>query len=698
MEILYLWVRKYKNLEHQGFNLSSKLTFETIINSEEEDETLNVTLKHFENEKYFSLFPSNIIDVKAVIGENGSGKTNLLEAILNFFLDKRNIFKGFLITSDKIIVRDKLNFEKVPNELFGKPLHFINPEDICNFYNYESQSKKTRKEAVHSTKNNLMETYFKDNYIIKYASFINMDNIHNVDGLENDYARYENGEPNFINIATESIIVSDYQSLNNNERYIVTGESELLAHKYRESLRMANFLKIAKEIFFDENRFFSVPVAEFNDFSEKFWYSVDKIISPNSESYNQSIEKILKFELLETNLSNDEENFFKYLSRDITYCFLSYELKHYFNFTPEYEYPLVKLIDNLKENYNSKLDRFEALYLYIEKTSFFSENAEVIIKQIKEIKKYFIEKFESKEIICDGIFGFKISENKVTDIIQDFLKTPLFGIKIDEGRFLALNIFGFNFNGLSGGEYVFLSQFARIYETLNNHIKTNRDILFLIDEGDVSFHPQWQKKYLKFLLDFFEKFFPKNRVQLILMTHSPFIVSDLPKENIVFLKRDKYSKTEVSDITHQNLTFGANIHDILANDFFLQDGFMGEFAKNEINNIIDFLTNKKLQIKIDSLKKEIDEVKKRIAKTSNEEEKKELGIDKKNLTRQKNELIKRTNDFQFSDKYDKNYCKNIIDIIGEPILSFSLIELYTEAFPDEKKSFIDEQIKRLQNL
>ncbi|WP_213068776.1 AAA family ATPase [Flavobacterium columnare] len=690
MEFLYLWVIKYNNIEHQGFNLSSKVTFETIVKSQEDDDTLNVTLTHLENKKYFSLFPSNIIDVKAVIGENGSGKTNLLEAILDFFLGKRNKFKGFLVTSDKIIVRDKLKFVEVPKELFGKALDFIYPEDISNFHNGEFKRNLSREEAFDIHRGNLMETYFQDNYIIKYASFINMDNIHNVDGIE----KYENEKPNFINIATESMIVSDYESQKSNERYMVTDESELLAHKYRESLRMTNFLKIAKEIFFDENRFFSLPVAEFTEFSEKFWYSVDKIISPNSESYEQSIEKILKFETLYTHSSDYEENFFKTLSRDITYCFLSCELKH----NSEKEFPIVKLIDNLKENYNPEQDRFDALYSYIEKNIFFSKNAESIIKQVKEIKEYFINKFKSGEIICDGIYGFKITENNVSEIIQDFLKTPLFGIKIDEDQLLPLNIFGFNFNGLSGGEYVFLSQFARMYETLNNHIKTNENILFLIDEGDVTFHPQWQKQYLNFLLDFFEKFFPKNRVQLILTTHSPFIVSDLPKENIIFLKRDKYSKTEVSDITYQNLTFGANIHDILANDFFLQDGFMGEFAKNEINKVIDFLTDKKIKNKIDSLKKEIYTIENLIAKSSNENEKKDLEIDRKNLNKQKNTLSKKTKKVPFSDKFDKNYCKNVIDIIGEPILSFSLIELYTEAFPDEKKSFIEEQIKRLQNL
>lgn len=33
-------------------------------------------------------------------------------------------------------------------------------------------------------------------------------------------------------------------------------------------------------------------------------------------------------------------------------------------------------------------------------------------------------------------------------------------------------------------------------------------------------------------------------------------------------------------------TFGANIHHILKNSFFLKDGTMGQFAQKEINKII----------------------------------------------------------------------------------------------------------------
>jgi hypothetical protein len=46
-------------------------------------------------------------------------------------------------------------------------------------------------------------------------------------------------------------------------------------------------------------------------------------------------------------------------------------------------------------------------------------------------------------------------------------------------------------------------------------------------------------------------------------------------------------KAQELELTNQ--TFGANIHNLLANDFFMKHGFIGEWAKQKINKIIDEL-------------------------------------------------------------------------------------------------------------
>jgi hypothetical protein len=82
--------------------------------------------------------------------------------------------------------------------------------------------------------------------------------------------------------------------------------------------------------------------------------------------------------------------------------------------------------------------------------------------------------------------------------------------------------------------------------------------------------------------------YDKN-LHIIFSSHSPFLLSDIPKENVIFLEKDEITGNckNVSDKTNID-TFGANIHTLLSHGFFMKDGLMGEFAKSKINEIIEF--------------------------------------------------------------------------------------------------------------
>ena len=85
-------------------------------------------------------------------------------------------------------------------------------------------------------------------------------------------------------------------------------------------------------------------------------------------------------------------------------------------------------------------------------------------------------------------------------------------------------------------------------------------------------HPNWQKKLINNLDIILKSFKKKNTyTNIIITSHSPFILSDIPKENVIFLKNGKMENPDIK-------TFGANIHTLLANGFFMCDGLMGEFA------------------------------------------------------------------------------------------------------------------------
>ncbi|MFT5660192.1 MAG: hypothetical protein ACI9TV_000833, partial [Sulfurimonas sp.] len=72
MELVYLWVEKYKNIEKQGFNFSPR--FECKYDESTNELTIN------EKKDYVNIFPDNI-NVTAIVGENGSGKSSLLQLL-----------------------------------------------------------------------------------------------------------------------------------------------------------------------------------------------------------------------------------------------------------------------------------------------------------------------------------------------------------------------------------------------------------------------------------------------------------------------------------------------------------------------------------------------------------------------------------------------------------------------------------------
>lgn len=74
--------------------------------------------------------------------------------------------------------------------------------------------------------------------------------------------------------------------------------------------------------------------------------------------------------------------------------------------------------------------------------------------------------------------------------------------------------------------------------------------IVLIDEIDMHLHPEWQKKIVDDLINIFPK------VQFVLTTHSPSVVANVPKENILIL--DNHQVYEP-----QNMTYGRDVNSIL---------------------------------------------------------------------------------------------------------------------------------------
>lgn len=148
----------------------------------------------------------------------------------------------------------------------------------------------------------------------------------------------------------------------------------------------------------------------------------------------------------------------------------------------------------------------------------------------------------------------------------------------------------FAWRDLSAGE----SQLLTLLTSLNMAIQEARhvDVIILLDEVEISLHPSWQRNLIKLLAENLnaKAEMEGKRVQVILATHSPFILSDLPFNSMILLDKNEQGQVIVqNELDGQVATLGANIHELYAHSFFLKGGLIGDYAKQKINEVANQL-------------------------------------------------------------------------------------------------------------
>lgn len=132
-----------------------------------------------------------------------------------------------------------------------------------------------------------------------------------------------------------------------------------------------------------------------------------------------------------------------------------------------------------------------------------------------------------------------------------------------------------------------------------------RNMMLVLDEVEICFHPEYQRQFISRLRDMLAKFrFNKHcSICIIIATHSPFILSDIPQQNILYLKNGQC----VNDNISVN-PYAANVNDILHQSFFLDKTFMGDYALERMQKLLSDIESygkKKINRNIEDLKKEI---------------------------------------------------------------------------------------------
>jgi hypothetical protein len=144
--------------------------------------------------------------------------------------------------------------------------------------------------------------------------------------------------------------------------------------------------------------------------------------------------------------------------------------------------------------------------------------------------------------------------------------------------------YGIEWAGISSGHKAYINLFANFHSVYRRLKKEN--LLISIDEGDLYFHPKWQTEFLYKIIMILPRLLERD-CQILITTHSPFLVSDLPKSNLLFVEKGMNSGLSVMDNdTIEGETFGGNIGELYLDAFFMQGKLISHFAADKIQDII----------------------------------------------------------------------------------------------------------------
>lgn len=202
--------------------------------------------------------------------------------------------------------------------------------------------------------------------------------------------------------------------------------------------------------------------------------------------------------------------------------------------------------------------------------------------------------------------GMRVKIQGVDRLIkQNLLPPPIFDLDLiltkgDQNNGIV------PFNSISSGErqiaYTIsnlMYHMVNVDSEWNDDYRKDRDHLEVIkyrymnvifDEVELYFHPEMQRQYTNIMLKTLKSVHFSNirGVNIMMVTHSPFVLSDIPDSNVLCLGVGDGLVTK---------TLGGNIMEMLSNSFFMKNS-IGDVIKEEIASIVD-MYNKVVREDID---------------------------------------------------------------------------------------------------
>lgn len=562
MKLIYLYVRDYKVLNNVEITLSSQ--FEVSRNG---------NVFKIRNSKIPEDFYSSKIDIISIFGKNGSGKSTTIEFIKKFLnarefpidegyqdFDYEEEFESVVILEmfgkiwfiDTINSKNKIYVEyngEVVSELYITDLYREHTSML--YFNHAIESTSTCQELP---KRKLFE-------------YIDCSNSHLI-------SRASNKRYSHLDIKAQFDLLSkcSLSFLNTNGIPMLASFNlyKEVDKRHRKIIRLLTSMDLYV-----------------NNIQKSKW---------ESEPYNlelldciqNSVEEFV--ETYEIRLKIEHHKFpilkaFYTVQELCAYLIKSDSLYEKLHLFPFEVFHFFLSLENATKEAIWKLKTFDAegamdtgidssLSIFIQYYKYMTESISHFISNKKIFRNIYDEELcELGDVITSSIntsnFNFNDRNLLVANIaIKTFDEYRKYTLLIEKYRdFLgSLNI---KWNGISSGEYSTLSMYSRLYEFFPDK---SGEVIVIIDEGELFLHPEWQRRYISNLIEFFDQVRKdKQSIKLIITSHSPMILSDLPKESVNFLGVDSDTSS----------FFGADLNDVYKEGFVVER-LMGEFAYQKI--------------------------------------------------------------------------------------------------------------------
>jgi predicted ATP-binding protein involved in virulence len=690
----------------QTLNLGGANRYSIIEN----EENIKISLDK-KNEGFIEwIWGDNISLITSIVGKNGVGKTTILRAI-NHSADTKNVKCLYLFEGEEVYkIYNELKQKNIETEL-DYAIIDTNAFDTVKLYyspltDFKLLETKSPYNIVYEGDKSLNEIYLKQ--INQNILFLHSPISDNIREVYRDFPHYDKLEisiPNLRKFDFKNIYGTS--NLGNEDRaqvlktYIKSDISKLI--KTEEASNLFTKASIIDRL---ENYVAEFDRKGLNSLFDEFW-GIDEYKSNNDQDYLHDGEDFLKnFEIqtisyLILGATFPRSPFQKGHDKDLILAQSSFPEK----LNGFLELYLANCHGDIRETINKELGKidikdYEKIKEIIERDknskytiSGFSEKDAIRLmlshlekfKHLDKLYRHLKDIVENERLtVIKGKLIYDLKEHDIS--ILTSLISKYDALLSNYGHsVMNVNLLSFNSNKiLSSGENALLNFYARIHNYLNR-IKNSEHqcfdyYLLLLDEPELGYHPYWKKKFVnavrKTLPVLFKMIKPSKSVftgksksnnltenpilQIIFTTHDPLTLSDIPNTNILYLdKNDKEETFILDEFKQQKKSFGANIHDLLADSFFLHNGFMGEFVEEIIIDLSEYLS---------------------------------LKLDFENVQASRHTIIELT---ELKYTWNEKMASQVINIIDEPLIKERLQLLFDEKFLFNKKEALRLRISQM---